>query len=44
MTNDPYALGTMGAGCPIFRRLAHVAPRLTEQEVQNMEHQNVRIL
>ena len=34
----------MGAGCPIFRRPAHVAPHLTEQEVQNMEHQNVRIL
>ena len=44
MTNDPYALGTMGAGCPIFRRPAHVAPRLTDQEVEDMDHQNTRIL
>ena len=44
MTNDPYAFGTMGAGCPIFRRPAHAAPRLTDQEVEDMDHQNTRIL
>ena len=44
MTSDPYALGTMGAGCPIFRRPAHVAPCLTNQEVDNMDHQNMCIL
>ena len=38
MTNDPYALGTMGAGCPVFRRPAHVAPRITQEEVNAREH------
>ena len=44
MTNDPYALGTMGAGCPIFRRPVHVAPCLMDQEVQNLEQPSVCIL
>ena len=44
MTNDPYALGTMGAGCPVFRRPVHVAPHLTNQEVDKHEHDSVRIL
>ena len=44
MTNDPYALGTMGAGCPVFRRPAHVAPRITREEVSARENTTLRTL
>ena len=44
MTNDPYALGTMGAGCPVFRRPAHVAPRITKEEVNARENTTLRTL
>ena len=38
MTNDPYALGTMGARCPVFHQPAHVAPRITKEEVNACEN------
>ena len=44
MTDDPYALGTMGAGCAIFRRPAHVTPRITPEEAHEQGFQNIRIL
>ena len=44
MTNNLYTLGTMGAGCPVFRRPAHIAPRMTDEEVNSHEHNTVRIL
>ena len=44
MTNDLYALGTMGAGCPVFRRPAHVAPRITKEEVNACENTTLRTL
>ena len=44
MTNDPYALRTMGVGCPIFRRPAHVAPRITQEEAHEWGFQNICIL
>ena len=44
MANDPYALGTMGAGCPIYRGPAHAAPRLTQQEAHDKGFQNICIL
>ena len=44
MTNNPYALGTMGAGCPIFRQPAHVAPRITKEEVNTRENTTLRTL
>ena len=44
MTNDQYMLGTMGAGCPVFRRPAHVAPRITKEEVNAHENTTLRTL
>ena len=44
MANDPYVLGTMGAGQPIYRGPAQAAPRLTPQEAQDCGFQNIRLL
>ena len=44
MTNDPYALGTMGPGFPIFRRPAQVAPRITDDKANEMEQTLLCIL
>ena len=44
MTNNPYALGTMGVGCPVFRWPAHIAPCMTDKEVDSHEHDTVCIL
>ena len=44
LANNPYALGTMGAGCPIYRGPAHAAPRLTQQEAHDKGFQNIRVL
>ena len=44
MANNPYALGTMGVGCPIYRGPAHAAPRLTQQEAHDKGFQNIRVL
>ena len=44
MANDPYILGTMGAGMPIYRGPAHAAPRLTVQEAHDRGFQNIRLM
>ena len=44
MTNDLYALGTMGAGCPVFRRPAHIALHITKEEVNARENTTLRTL
>ena len=44
MTNNPYVLGTMGAGCPVFQQPAHVTPRITKEEVNARENTTLRTL
>ena len=44
MANDPYVLGTMGAGMSIYRGPAHTAPRLTQQEAHDRGFQNIRLM
>ena len=44
MTNDPYTLGTMGVGSPIFRGPAQAAPHSTQQEAHKWGFQNICLL
>jgi hypothetical protein len=44
MTNDPYALGMIAPGAPVYRRPAHKAPRITPEEATPATAQGMRIL
>jgi hypothetical protein len=44
MTNDPYALGMMAPGAPVYRRPAYAAPRITPEEATPATAQGMRIL
>jgi hypothetical protein len=44
MTNDPYALGMIAPGAPVYRRPAHAAPRITPEEATPATAQGMQIL